>query len=318
MHRHGPVTQRRNHHAPVPTRAPFERQGHRGARGVLPENTLPGFCYAIAAGVDSLELDIALTRDRQLVITHDPALNPDIVRRNGAWIAEPIPIRDLTAAELSAYDVGRLRPGSDTATRFPDQRPLDGTPIPRLADLFGLTEVRANPRLILDIEIKTSPLDPEITFPPEDIADTLFAEVDRAGLRARTRVRSFDWRALIHAAMIAPDIPRVGLTSERPAFDTVRRAQPGNSPWLAGSEIDDTAGAVPRAVQHLGADIWAPEFRDLTPEALAEAHALGLKVIVWTVNEEADIDRMLSLGVDGLTTDHPDRLPDAPIVQPVR
>ena len=151
MHRHGSVTQQPNHHAPVPPRAPFERQGHRGARGVLPENTLPGFCYAIAAGVDSLELDIALTRDRQLVITHDPALNPDLVRRNGAWIAEPIPIRDLTAVELSAYDVGRLRPGSDTAARFPDQRPLDGTPIPRLADLFGLTEVRANPRLIWPI-----------------------------------------------------------------------------------------------------------------------------------------------------------------------
>jgi glycerophosphoryl diester phosphodiesterase len=308
------MTQRpKNHYAPVPPRAPFERQGHRGARGVLPENTLPGFCYAIAAGVDSLELDIALTRDRQLVITHDPALNPELVRRNGAWITEPIPIRDLTAVELSAYDVGRLRPGSDTAARFPDQKPLDGTPIPRLAELFELTELRTPPRLILDIEIKTSPLDPEVTFPPEDIANALVAEIDRAGLRARTRIRSFDWRTLIHAATIAPDIPRVGLTSERPAFDTVRRARPGNSPWLAGSHIDDTAGAVPRAVHQLGADIWAPEFRDLTPEALAEAHALGLKVMAWTVNEEADIACMLSLGVDGLTTDHPDRLRDTTV-----
>ena len=308
------MTQRpKNHYAPVPPRAPFERQGHHGARGVLPENTLPGFCYAIAAGVDSLELDIALTRDRQLVITHDPALDPDLVRRNGAWITEPIPIRDLTAVELSAYDVGRLRPGSDTAARFPDQKPLDGTPIPRLAELFELTELRTTPRLILDIEIKTSPLDPEVTFPPEDIANALVAEIDRAGLRARTRIRSFDWRTLIHAATIAPDIPRVGLTSERPAFDTVGRARPGNSPWLAGSHIDDTAGAVPRAVHQLGADIWAPEFRDLTPEALAEAQALGLKVIVWTVNEEADIACMLSLGVDGLTTDHPDRLLDTSV-----
>jgi glycerophosphoryl diester phosphodiesterase len=303
------MTQRpKNHYAPVPPRAPFERQGHRGARGVLPENTLPGFCYAIAAGVDSLELDIALTRDRQLVITHDPALNPELVRRNGAWITEPIPIRDLTAVELSAYDVGRLRPGSDTAARFPDQKPLDGTPIPRLAELFELTELRTPPRLILDIEIKTSPLDREITFPPEDITKALVAEIDRAGLRARTRIRSFDWRALARAAAIAPDIPRAALTSERLAFDTVWRGQPDHSPWLAGRYIDNTPGAVPRAVHHLGADVWAPDFRDLTPEALAEAHALDLKVIVWTVNAEGDIARMLSLGVDGLTTDFPDRL----------
>jgi glycerophosphoryl diester phosphodiesterase len=310
MHRHGSVTQQQKHHAPRLPRGTFERQGHRGARGVLPENTLPGFCHAIAVGVDSLELDIAMTRDRQLVITHDPALNPDLVRRDGVWITEPIPIRDLTTAKLRVYDVGRLRPGSDTAARFLDQRPVDGTPIPSLTDLFALVEVRAKPSLILDIEIKTSPLDREITFPPEDITKALVAEIDRAGLRARTRIRSFDWRALARAAAIAPDIPRAALTSERLAFDTVWRGQPDHSPWLAGRYIDNTPGAVPRAVHHLGADVWAPDFRDLTPEALAEAHALDLKVIVWTVNAEGDIARMLSLGVDGLTTDFPDRLPD--------
>ena len=131
--------------------------GHRGARGLYPENTLTAFAGALALGVDALELDVALTADGLVVVSHDPALNPNITRdAAGAWLAEPGPlIRSLTAAQLAAYDVGRLRPGTRYAALFPDQSPRDGERIPPLADVLRLAD-----RARFVIELKTFPARP--------------------------------------------------------------------------------------------------------------------------------------------------------------
>ena len=100
-------------------------QGHRGARGYLPENTLPSFARALEIGVSTLELDVGVTRDGVVVIHHDRGLNPDIARdADGQWVRKPVPIHALTYAELQRYDVGRLRPGSSYARHFPQQQPL--------------------------------------------------------------------------------------------------------------------------------------------------------------------------------------------------
>lgn len=285
----------------------MELQGHRGARGVLPENTLAGFQHAIERGMDCLELDIAMTRDRQIIITHDPALNPDLTRKAGRWIEMRTPIKDLTVAELKQYDVGRLKPGTGYAGRFPEQRAVDGLAMPLLAELFELPAVKSHATLCLDIEIKTTPVDADITFAPEEIAEAVVATIDSAGLRGRSRVRSFDWRGLAHVRRIAPDIPTVYLTAARRWLNNLETNQSGKSAWLAGLDIDDFGGSPPRAIKHLGGTFWAPYFRDLTAADLDVARKLGIKVIVWTVNEAADIRRMVEMGVDGITTDYPAR-----------
>lgn len=283
----------------------IELQGHRGARGVLPENSLPSFQNAIAAGSDCLELDIAMTRDKQLVITHDPTLNPDITRLGKEWISERVAIKSLTVDQLKAFDIGRLKPGTRYAKRFPQQQPVDGLQMPLLADLFQLPEVLADTSLCLDVEIKTVPTDEGITFPPAEVADALVKLIDESGLRARTRVRSFDWRGLAHIKKTAPDIALAFLTAKRRWLNNLEVGKPGKSPWLAGLDIDAFEGSAARAIHHLGGQIWAPYYLDLSKAELALAHELGLRVIVWTVNDEAAMRKMIAMGVDGITTDYP-------------
>ncbi|MEM6499874.1 MAG: glycerophosphodiester phosphodiesterase [Pseudomonadota bacterium] len=282
-----------------------ELQGHRGARGVLPENTIPSFQNAIAAGSDCLELDIAMTKDGKIVITHDPVLSTDIVRKDGAWVSGNTAIKSLTYEQLRAYDVGRLRPGSRYARRFPKQEASDGVRMPLLADLLALPEAKGNPTLCFDIEIKTAPDAEDLTFSPGRIADTVIAVIDEAVVRKRSRIRSFDWRGLVHVKKKAPDIPLAFLTASRSWLDNLQVGQTGKSPWLGGIDIDDFAGSPAKAIKHLGGEIWAPYYKDLSKEEIELAHSLGLKVIVWTVNSETAMQRLLSLGVDGITTDYP-------------
>jgi glycerophosphoryl diester phosphodiesterase len=278
---------------------PFELQGHRGARGLFPENTVEGFAATLAIGVDALELDIALTADRVAVVTHDSLLNPDIARGpDGAWLANPGPsIRSLTLAELREYDVGRLRPGSRYAALYPDQAPHDGARIPTLAEVFALT---AASRVIVDAEVKTQPDQPDLTAPPADVAEAVVAEAIAAGALPRLVVRSFDWRGLRHIQARYPDIPLVWLTSPATVADAAL--------WWDGSTAGPFGGSVPRAVAHAaGAGAaWAPAHSDLTQDQVVEAHKLGLRVLPWTVNAPADMARLIAWGVDGLCTDRPD------------
>jgi glycerophosphoryl diester phosphodiesterase len=258
-------------------------QGHRGARGLAPENTLQGFALALEFGVTTLELDAGVTRDRVVVIHHDRRLNPDIARGpDGKWIAAPGPlIRDLSYAELQRYDVGRIRPGSEYAARFPHQRPADGTRVPKLSELFSLAKTSS---VRFNIETKVSPEAPDETLAPEPFSRVLVAEIRKAAVAARSTIQSFDWRTLTVVEREAPEIATVYLTS-------------GES-------------SVPEKVQRAGGRIWSPDFRDLTREKTAAARALGLKIVVWTVNEPADIARMLELEVDGIISDYPDRVLD--------
>ena len=285
----------------------FDLQGHRGARGLAPENTLEGFALALSLGVTTLELDLAMTRDDVLVVSHDRRLNPDHTRGpDGHFLAaEGPPIRTLTLAELQRYDVGRLRPGSTYAAAFPEQRPIDGARIPTLAALFELARGAAHVRF--NIETKITPTSGAETPDPEAFATAVAAAIRAAGLAARTSVQSFDWRTLAALKRIAPEIARVCLTAEALNFDTIRRGEPGPSPWTAGLDIDEF-GSVPRLVAAAGCATWSPLYRNARPDDVAAAKALGLKVIPWTVNEPADMERLIALGVDGLITDYPDRL----------
>ena len=290
------------------TAAALDVQGHRGARGLAPENTLAGFRAALAAGATTWELDLGLTRDGVLVVHHDRRLHVDITRdARGQWLTPPTPtLASLSLAELQAFDVGRLKPGSRTAGLWPQQRPADGERIPTLDAVFELARREAPATLRFNIETKLSPLAPDETAAPEAFVDALLAAIDRHGLRARVTVQSFDWRTLALVQRRAPGLATAALTAQRPDFDTL-----ASGAWTAGLRLADHGGSVPRLVKALGAPVWSPNFRDLTPESLAEARALGLKVIPWTVNEPADIARLVAWGVDGIISDHPDRVVQA-------
>ena len=291
----------------------IEIQGHRGARGLLPENTLPAFERAVELGVDVLELDLGMTRDGVPVVHHDRALNPEHTRdAAGAWLAPPGAfLNTLDLANLAGLDVGRAAPGSRTAQRFPGQEPRDGARIPTLADVLALGKRPGAEGLRFNIETKLNPLAPEETAGPEAFARAVIAVLRAEGMVGRANLQSFDWRVLFEARRLAPELATVCLTVERRWLDNILRGQPGSSPWTAGLDIDAFGGSVPRLVEAAGCAVWSPFYRDLTEETLAEAHALGLRVVVWTVNEVEDMLALARLGVDGIITDYPDRAVEA-------
>jgi glycerophosphoryl diester phosphodiesterase len=273
---------------------PLGIQGHRGARGLFPENTLEGFVATAALGVTRFELDVGLTADGVAVVHHDPKLNPDIARdASGHWLTGPGPaIRLLTFAALSQYDVGRLRPGSATAGLFPDQQPIDGARVPRLASVLD-----ALPDARFTVEIKTDPAHPDWTATPAELAGATLAAIDAAAAVGRVVVEAFDWRVQRHIRATRPDIKLAWLTRPKVAL---------NAPLWWGREAP---ASIPDAIAAEGGGIWAPYYADLTQADIQAARALGVPVLPWTVNAPGDMQRLIDWGVDGLITDRPDLAP---------
>jgi glycerophosphoryl diester phosphodiesterase len=288
----------------------FDLEAHRGGRGLAPENTLAAFDNAIDLGVTTLELDIGLTADGVVVISHDTSLNPDHTRdANGNWLAPKsgAAIRSLTLAQLQTYDVGRLNPSSNYGKQFALQRPRDGERIPTLASLFARVQARGAEAATVrfNIETKIDPTKPDETAAPEPLVRALLAEIDKAQMAGRVTIQSFDWRTLTLVGQLAPQLPRAYLTTPRTLKD---------SRWTAGLDAGSFA-SVPQMVRAAsgnapGPVIWSPAYAGLTPAVIKEAQQLGLKVLPWTVNERADMLRLMDDGADGIITDYPDVLRD--------
>lgn len=300
--------------------APFDLQGHRGSSGLAPENTLPGFAMGLGIGVTTLEMDAAITKDDIVVLSHDPALNPNITRGpDGQWLAHRGPlIRDLTYAELQRYDVGRIKPDANYAKTFPDRVPLDGTRIPKLSEVFDLVKRSGNREVQFNIETKVFPLAPGDTLAPEPFTRRLVEEIRKAGMGARTAIQSFDWRTLAIVQEEAREMRTVYLTAQRRFLDNICTGPGAGNPaiapadcqpsaWTAGFQLREH-GSVPKMVKAAGGNIWSPFHGDLDAAKRAEARALGLLVIPWTVNNPAQIAQMLDLAVDGIISDRPDRV----------
>jgi glycerophosphoryl diester phosphodiesterase len=252
-----------------------------------------------------------------VVVGHDPSINPDIARLEGRWLDAKGPaIHTLSFAELSRYDVGRLKPGTAYANRYPEQVAADGTRYARLSEVFALARRLGNRHVRFNIEMKVSPLAPGETLPPEDFARAVVGEIRAAGMARRATLQAFDWRALQAAQKLAPEIETVYLTAQQRFLDNVCTGPGAGVPTLAADECGAsawTAGfqlkalrSVPRMVKAAGGAVWSPEYRDIDPARLHEARELGLRVVVWTVNDPAQIARMLDLGVDGIISDRPD------------
>ena len=262
----------------------MELIGHRGARALYPENTITGFDSAIAAGVRSFEVDVALTADGVAVLSHDPCLSPDLTRdASGRWLAAPgPPLHRLTFTELQRFDVGRVRPASRTARRFPRQRPADGARIPALEEALLL-----HPLVRWTIEIKTFANRAGLTARPEAVAEAVAEVVDRAGAARRVVVQSFDWRGPRHLRRLRPDLAYAWLTTR------------STRAWRGGQ------AALPGSVLAEGGGTWSPHHSELTRPLLERAHRAGLRVVPWTVNRPDTVARLTAWGVDGLITDDP-------------
>ena len=276
----------------------FDLQGHRGARGLAPENTIAAFDKALEVGVDTLEMDVAVTSDDVLVVSHDLRVSPAISRdANGRWLTGTGPsIRSVPLSVLSEYDVGRLNPARNYGAGFPRQVAQDGQRIPTLAALLKHLREKNENRIRLNIEIKSDPYQPELGPPPEQVVTLLLKVLREESMERRVTVQSFDWRTLAAMRHQAPDITRSCLTSPKTVGDIA---------WTMGRQLA-RFDSVPAMVADAGCDIWSPAHAGLSAADVDQAHRLNLAVLPWTVNKPADMRRMLDIGVDGFITDEPD------------
>lgn len=304
---------------------------HRGGAGLWPENTMAAFRHAVSIGVDGIELDLHLTLDGTLVVHHDERLKPSATRApDGTWLTYPGPlIKSLTTGELARYDVGRFRPGARGLVAYPDQKPCDGARIPHFAEVCALVREEALPDFRLYVELKTSLLDPDKSADPTELADAAVGFVQEQGLAERVTFVSFDWRTLVRAKALAPAIPNAFITlpfylldPEDPSasedvsgsvIEAYRHASASGASWTAGFNwrLQDGMSFAERVLSAIAsgpADGWFTWSHDVTPVTIAMARSFGLNVLVGTVDDEVEMRRLVTLGVDAIFTDRPDRL----------
>ncbi|MEO3793313.1 glycerophosphodiester phosphodiesterase family protein [Nonomuraea sp. B10E15] len=275
-----------------------EIHGHRGARGLWPENTLPGMSRTMELGVHALELDVALTADRRLVLTHDLTVSAvTSADRRPIRAGDPLfpyvgrPINALTLAQLRTLDVGVRLP------RHPDdpfaltQVPMPETRMPTLGAVLGLVNAYDAESVRLHVELKSDPTRPELTPDPEAFTELVVEELDRHGRLDNVAVLSFDWRIIRHAARLVPGTRRFALI------------EPDTLHWH-----DDLGDDMPATAREAGATTLSPKHPMVDEALMAQVGAAGLDVAVWTVNDTELAGRMLDLGVAGIVTDYPDRM----------
>ena len=275
---------------------------HRGGAKLWPENTLFAFAHAAAAGFDGAELDVQLSRDGKLVVFHEFRLKPELCRHpDGRFIArgERRLIRDLSSTELRAFDVGRIKPRTLYAQRHRLLHPRDGEHIPLLSEVIASVRVK-RPDFKLFIELKTCAEDRSLSAAPEEVAEAAAAELREARFMANAVFVGFDWAALLHAKKVAPEIPCW--------FTTKRRAPHADRSWAAGYHPSKFKGSIVEAIARAGGGGWLGSASQATRSRIDEAHRLGLKVGVWTVNDARSMRGFTRLDIDAIVTDRPDRL----------
>lgn len=255
----------------LPVASRIEVHGHRGARWLFPENSIPGFEHAIGAGADFIELDVVITADDVPLAWHDP-----ILTRSKCTGPEPrAVVREHTLAELKQYTFGGTR-----SLRFPEQRRMPGLRICTLEEVLRLAASRP---FQFNIEIKSFPGRKWLAPPAEVSAELVVECIRRRRLEGRVRIQSFDRKVLAAVRKRAPEIPIAVLYSGIALrFSTIARRA-------------DT-------------DLVGPYFRLVTQRRVEEAHDAGIRIIPWTANHPRQWRRLVREGVDGIITDHPSGL----------
>ena len=283
--------------------------GHQGVAGLAPGNTMAGFALAIDLGVDAIELDVVLSADENIIVYHDFRLHPERTRNGqGRWLsdAERIPIKNLTLGQLKTYDVGRLKPGTASARKLPDQKAVDGQKIPTLEEVLELLRQTGSDGPDLHIEIKSSPNEVDVSPSPQVMADKVLRLLDEYELTSRCKIYSFDWRALSRVNEIAPSIATVYLTSQ---YKQLKMFDKKNTLlWTGGIDPDDFDRSLPEMVKAAGGKYWGAKYGEIWQSHVQQAHEAGLKVYAWTVDSESDMRHLVDTGIDGIITNRPDKL----------
>lgn len=273
----------------------IDLQGHRGARGKRPENTIPAFEYCMTHHMTTLELDTNVTRDKQLIIHHDTAVNGNICLDPTGKPARRIPIKNLTVKELKQLDCGAVR-----NTDFPEQVPVCGTRLVTLTDLFDFVrEYEAvheiSPGILFNIETKFSK-----DYTAEDVREfvrLMVETIEEAGMDARSTVQSFVLEVLPEIRKLNSRIKTSALF--RPDFFQKIMLRLGFS--SSRNRIIQQAGI-------FGADIISPHYIYVNAKFVKRCHQKNMKILPWTANEATIIKKLLDYGVDGIISDYPDRL----------
>ncbi|MBS0606146.1 MAG: hypothetical protein JSR57_04275 [Verrucomicrobia bacterium] len=273
----------------------IEVQGHRGARGLFPENTLPAFAAAIEAGTHTLELDLHVTKDGEVIIHHDYFVDDWLDEGDQTSKMPQMLIRDLRLVELKKIDCG-----NKINIDFPKQQRIPGTSIPTLDELFEMISRSSSPHaktVRLNLEVKRDPRYPELTINARELAAKIVAKVHSAGFSQRVYYSSFDPEILSELHSLDPEA-ELGFIFNADSMALVKRLSPDNPMnlliYLASS---------------FNATVISPEHALLTDQKTVNAmQNAGFRVVPWTVNSEEEWGKCIEMGVDGLITDYPQDL----------
>lgn len=299
----------------------FDLQAHRGGMGLTVESSIASFSHALELGVNTLELDVQITEDDQAVVTHDRKISSAVCKdTTPAFENDPeYPyvgkyIKDLTLKQIRTMDCGSL-----SKPQYPGQVTSPGAKMLLLTEVFDLVKQYGAKKVWMNIETKVEAGAPHETAPREDFVRIVAREVREAGMLDRVSIQSFDWGSLMMMRELEPSLPIVALTNG-PQF--LQPGQQGASPWLGGIDIDDFGGDLVAAAHSFGADAISPvhgfpqngKITDenyepyVSKKMVEDAHQVGMKVLPWTVNDKATMNKLVTEGVDGIITDYPDLL----------
>lgn len=274
---------------------------HRGGRGLWPENTLCAYKKSLALGIDFVDMDVQLSKDGVLMVTHDEALNPDLTRDEmGNWLNDTLLISELTAAQIKKYNVGQLKSNTEYAKRFRSQKGKPLLRIPTLTETIKFVKKHQHRSTGFQIEVKSASSQLKEPLFPMKIAKTLHKAIVDNHISNIVEVQSFDFRVLMALYQLAPKIKLAYLTDSN------------HSPneWWAGNELKNNQH-VSTLVKTLHGSLWEPSAAEITLDEIKKAHQQGLKVVVWGMpanasEEEKLAGELIAAGVDGIITDRPD------------
>ncbi len=295
----------------------YDIEFHRGGRDARPENSLYSYQYALENGASTIECDMQLTSDGVLVMSHNPALNPDITTyADGRRVErDTFYIHDMTLEEVKKFNTGVMDESCEYYDLHGRSQVMADTTIPALRELFELVRDSGNDFVRMSIEAKSYP-DPAMGILYEKSPDTdkvleeFLKLVREFGFEDRVILQSFNWDVLVRMKKLAPEIETIALYCEQPSWGgadstTLWLDREAPSPWLAGISIHDFGDDPVQAAHALGIDDVSPYWEEITPELTKEAHGFGMKVVPWTVNYPEDMETLYDMGVDGMITDRP-------------
>jgi glycerophosphoryl diester phosphodiesterase len=266
----------------------FDKQGHRGCRGLMPENTIPAMIHALSLGVITLELDVVITKDRKVVLSHEPFFNHDITTRPDGSSVSPTEERGLNIYKMDYEEVKKFDVGLKSHPRFPHQKKMAAYK-PLLSEVFDSVQTQIKktkqPQVYYNIETKSIPATDDVFHPkPAEFVELLMAVVKEKRLEEYVIIQSFDFRTLQYLHQKYPTIKTAMLIED---FDK---------------------RGIEKQIEALGFQptIYSPHYSLVTETLINYCHERKLKIIPWTVNSKEEIKRLKKMGVDGIITDYPD------------